>query len=253
MKTPRIILLSLCFSVSAHAASLPNLGGLLGGFLGNGGTSTSQIQTLVLNAGLTYAMSDPRFAPVLAALGINNAQDLQNFLQGDSNGNNFQDIIVHAAFQYAQSHSKYSTWLAQMGVVDEPSLNAFLDGKGAKYENLIFSLALQYAQSNPKYSEWLDELEIDSVADIQDIANGDLQGTNLQDLLVAVGTQYVMSNPKYSKYMAIITLLLGNGSLPSMGGGANPLDMFLGAYEGLPVSEIKTIQKAKKMKAKRRT
>ncbi len=243
MRSLKVIALSLALTLSAHAASLPNLGGLLGGLFGGGGTGTSSIQTLLLNAGLTYAKSDPRFAVVLTALGINNAQDLQNFLQGDSNGNNFKDIIVHAAFQYAQSNPKFSDWLSKVGVTDEPSLRAFLNGKGSKYKDTIFQMALAYAKSNPKYAAWLDQLEISNISDITDILNGGLQGSNIQSLILS----YLKSNPKYAQYASILSLLLGQDALSS----TNISDMFLGAYDGLPVSEIKLIQKTKKTKAKK--
>lgn len=248
MRSLKVLLLSLSLNSAAHSASMPNFGNFLGAFLGgnSGSGATSSIQSLVINAGLIYAKSDPRFAAILTVLGINNASDLQNFLAGDLSGSNFQDVIVHAAFQYAQQNPKYAEWFAKVGVVDEPSLRAFLNGKGAKYEDFIFSLALKYAQNNSQYSEWLKQLGIEDISDISDIMNGGLEGSNLQDLLIGFGQSYLQSNPQYSQYSFILSLLLGDSTLSNLGSN----NMFLGAYEGLPISELKIIQKSKKLKVR---
>jgi len=238
--------MSLVFGASAQAAGLPDLGGHVSGlFAGGDTTSTSSIQTFILNAGLTYAKSDPKYAAI-SALGINDSNDLQNFLNGDQNGSNFQDIIVHAAFQYAQGNPLHADWLAKVGVTDEASLKTFLNGKGAKNQDTIFNLALDYAENNPQYAAWLDQLGIQNISDISDIMNGDLDTSNLKDILSSLGTSFLQANPKDSHYAYFLSLLTGDSTLHT----SDLSDIFLGAYDGLPVSEIKLIQTTKKIKAK---
>lgn len=252
MRSLRTLLLSLVLTSTSYSATLPagSLGGLLGG---SSGTNASSVQNILVSFGLTYLMSDPKYAATLSALGINNAADLQNFISGDQSGANFNDIIVHAAFQYGISNPKYAAWFTQIGVTDEPSLRAFLKGKGSSSKDLIFSLALEYAKKNPKYAGWLDSLEITNISDIQDIFSGGLQGTNIRDLVLSMGLNYLQSNQsgnsKGQQYAIILTLLLGDNTLSSF----DPSSLFLGAYDGLHLSEIKTIQKSKNKKVKAKT
>ncbi len=248
MKAPRTLLLTLVFATSvARAASFSDFLGLIGGALANGSSSsgTTSAQSLALSMGLQFAKSDPSFAAIFAALGINNSTDLEAYLKGDLSGANFRDIVVHAAFEYAKANPKHAQWLAKVGVKDEPSLRAFLKGKGGKtYQDYIYTLALEYARANPTYATWLEELDIEGIEDIRDILSGGLEGTNLKDFVMSLGMRYLQSNPNYTQYAFILSLIMGDDFV------SLPVVPYLGAFEGLPLDEIKNIHRMKKLKAR---
>lgn len=256
-----IIFCCLISGTTVNAQSL-NFGGLLGSlFSGNG---TGNIQNLVINAGLIYAKADPRVGVILSALNINSADDVKNFLNGDRNGQNFKDILAYLAFQYGQENPEFTQWFDTVGVENPEDLLRFINGDGGDIQTTIFQMALAYAENNPQYQEWLDRLEIYGIDDISMILNGDLDSSNLQDLLISIGTSYLGQNSQYSQYLGYLNIVLG-----LIGGNNNddvvsilpikedmPNNLFLGAFDGMSVSQIKAIkastqtQKATKKKRK---
>jgi hypothetical protein len=248
MKRFGLPLLSLAFASQIYSANLPP-SHLAVTLVGNSDTGAPPIQDIVIEAGLTHAKSDPKYAAILSALGIQNPLDLQQFIKGDINGSNFMDIIVHTAYQNALSNPIYFQWFEKMGIRDESTLRNFVSMSGNNYKSLIYSLALEYARGNPKYAAWLYALEIADVSDIHDIVNGDLDGTNFKDIILAYGVSFLKSNPRYQPYAFILSLIFGNNTLNV----SSPGPLFLGVYDGLPVSEIKAIQKSKNKKVKAKT
>ncbi len=275
--------ITFVFALSAgisQAATLPNLGGLLGGGSGLGGTlggignvggidigaisgilggNSGGLEDLVFNAAYMYASSDPRYSLALKALGINSAADLKKFLKGEGDGSNFQDVFTHLVAQYAQNNPQFQQWFAQNGVTDEISLETFMKGRGKKYQSTYNKMALSAARSNPNYQEWLTQLGISDVSDIQDLLNGSggLGGQDLMATLKNLAAQYILSNPQYAQYIPLLKLIgidLGDIGTPTDGGEividdpTDPPD--LGAFSGLSVKEIKSIRAAQTPKKK---
>ncbi|MEZ4814240.1 MAG: hypothetical protein R3A80_03415 [Bdellovibrionota bacterium] len=242
MRSLSFLLLSLVFISIAHPAGLPQY------VVSKDSESdtASSVHSFMLNAGLIFAKSDPKYAAILNVLEINSVFDLQKFTDGDLSGSNFQDIVVHGAFQYAQQNPKYAVEFEKLGVRDEPGLKRLLIVKGGVSGDFVYNLALEYARGNPRYTEWLNQLGIQDTSDIHDIMNGGLEGSNLQKLILSFGQPYLQLNPKFSQSASILSLLLGDSALYNL----DSHSLFLGAFEGLPISEIKLIQKTKKLKVR---
>lgn len=254
-----------------------NIGDLLGGGGGqlgdigsigdllNGGDS-SALMDLAFDAAYMYASSDPQYAGILMILGINSGDDLQAFLMNDEQ--NMNDIVSHLALSYASENPQFANWFSQIGVTDIASANKYM--KNGKYKKTVHQMALAQARSDDNYSEWLSQLGINDLSDLQGLLNGD--GGDIFANLMPLVEQYVNANyPEYAQFLPIIQQLLGG-----MGNGQDPsinlpvideeeevddpsIDLpvidegedevvppeVVGAFRGLPVSEVKEIQKAR--------
>ena len=216
---------------------------------GNGSDQANQVIDLALALAIGYAKTDPRYAPILTALGINTPQDLRNFLKGGTDGSNFRNILARLAFLQGQSNPQVRDWLAKLGITNEQQLRDFLknNGQGASFETIL-SLALAQAQSNPKYTTWLSRLGIRDVQDFRNLLRGTQSG-NLQSLILMVGLHYVESNPKYAQYApmiraALVALGLSQGDDGTGNDGSSDDDIIdLGVYKGMTVGEVKAVRK----------
>jgi len=250
-----------------------NIGDLLGG--GGGqlgdigsigdllqGGDSSALMDLAFDAAYMYASSDPQYAGILMVLGINSGDDLQAFLMNDEQ--NFNDIISHLALSYASENPEFGNWFSQIGVTDIASANKYM--KNGKYKTTVHKMALAQARGDENYSEWLSQLGINDLSDLQGLLNGD--GGDIFANLMPLVEQYVNTNyPEYAQFLPIIQQLLGgmggNGEDPSINLPVEQDDPSIdlpvidegeeevvppevvGAFRGLPISEVKAIQKAR--------
>jgi len=203
---------------------------------------------LGINFAIIYAKSDPRYSTVLTALGINNAQDVRNFLQGNQNGTNFGNIISRLAFAAALQNQQGRDILNNLGITNERQLRDFINRQqgGLQWETLL-SLALSRANSDSKYTRWLEKAGIQDVQDIRNLLQGGQQG-NIMSLVVTIGLHIVRNDPKLSKYapyidMAMMTLGLYQGADGTGSNGGSDDDIInLGAFNGMTVGETKAVQ-----------
>jgi hypothetical protein len=220
------------------------------------GSDTSGLTDLALNLAIMYGKSDPRYAPILLALGINNADDLKRFLNGDISGANLGNIVSFLAIQQGKQDPAAKDWMSANGVTDIKSARSFISASDtpAYDSSMIFQLAYEYAAKNPQYAAWLEALNIHSGADLEALfkgAMGNAQGgqaqasaadtSNLQAVLMNLAMQYIAQNPKYAPYAAILAALLAQqgGGASAPGAGLN-----LGASQGLSASQIGQIVQA---------
>ncbi len=207
---------------------------------------------LGLNLAITYAKMDPRYATILAALGINNAQDFKDFINFNGDGTNFRNVIARLAFLQAQSDPKTKAALAQLGITDEASLRAFLASQsGTSAFDMVLGVALQQALSNPKYAVWTQRLGVKDIQDLKNLLKGNGQSGNLMNLVLVIGLAYVEANPKYAQYVPLIqaamtTLGLGNGGVGVGVPDSSDDDIIdLGAFGGMTVGEVKAVRGVK--------
>ncbi len=234
------------FGSKAPPATTPPSSG--GSNTGGGVDAGNTIIDLGLNFAIIYAKQDPRYSTILVALGINSAQDVRNFIQGNQNGTNFGNIISRLAFAAALRNNQGREILNRLGITNELQLREFINAQngGFDFETLL-SLALTQASSDSKYSRWLSAMGINDVQDIRNLLQGG-KGGNIQSLIVTVGLYLVSNNPKLEKYVpyiqaAMMTLGLTQGmDGTGMNGGSDDDIINLGAFNGMTVGETKAIQ-----------
>lgn len=252
----------------SEGGELPDVGGI--GDILNGGGDSDALMDLAFDAAYMYA-SHSEYAPILVALNINSGDDLQAFLMNDEQ--NFNDIIAHLALAYASDNPEFSQWFNQSGVTDHASLVKFM--KKTKHKTTIHKMALKQAREDEDYSQWLEQLGIEDVSDIQELLNGGGDSGDLFAKLWPLIEQYVETNhPEYAQYLPMLQQLLGIGEDPviDLPVEEEPVEEddgtvdegevveeddevvppeVLGAFRGLPESEVKEIQKAR-MPAKKK-
>src|SRR5262245_32934395 len=74
------------------------------------------IEDLALNVAVIYAQTDPKYAPILAALGIRNADDVKKLIRGDVSGLNFNSVLAYLVTKYAAKDKNVASWLNKIGV-----------------------------------------------------------------------------------------------------------------------------------------
>ncbi len=221
-------------------------------------SSTDGILDFALNLAIVYGEMDPRYAPVLTALGIHNADDVKKLLNGDQSGGNFKDIAATLIIMYAQKDAKVAGYLNQAGIHNAVDLRRFLDNPlgDAGVQSLVFDLAYQSAAKNPKYAQWLDVMNIHSGEDLGNLIKNGQQGGGLQNMLLPLALAYVQNNPKYAKWVPLIQAVIlkmnpGSSSGGSTGGDdADWSDVAAGdeapapgAFAGLDSDTLKSIKK----------
>jgi hypothetical protein len=230
MKMKKLAVLSIAGLMSLSIATAP-----LAQAMGKPQAGANQGDALLdtaLSLAILYAKTDPKIGPVLAALGINGAEDIKNLFRGDRSGANFNDIISFAIANYASQDPRIQAVLDQLGIRDFSDIQSLLNGSGDRAA--LFQLAYDAISHDEKYSKWLAMLEISNAEDLQGLLDGGIQGGNLKDLLFRIGMAYLASKGKIDL-------------------GAFFQGVDLGAYQGLPTSEISRIVKtAKAAKAKRK-
>lgn len=250
--------------LSSEESSDAGLGGIDVGSIGdllNGGGDQDAMMDLVFDAAYLYASSNPEYAVILAALNIHSGDDLQEFLMNDNQ--NFEDIIAHLALNYANDNPQFSQWFNQVGVTDHASLKKYM--KNGKHKDTVNKMALVQARKDDNYSEWLDQLGIEDISDIQELLNGE-GGGNVLEKLWPLLEQYVQTNyPEYAQFLPIVKDLLGIGGTeetpeeevddPSIDLPVEEEDEVvppevIGAFRGLPLSEVQEIQAARSVKKK---
>ncbi|MEZ4814256.1 MAG: hypothetical protein R3A80_03495 [Bdellovibrionota bacterium] len=242
MKNNKQLRVYLCLCLCT-ALYLPNAQAMGKKTTNSSSQVSNTMQNFLLNLGLFYARSNPQVAPILSTLGINSSTDLTKFINGDKNGSNFQSIIANAALQYAMSNPQYISVLQNLGVNDVQDIQDLLGSGNGASTDVLLNLAFSYIGNNPKYQVWLDQLGINDVSDLQGLLNGS-GGTDLKSVILQLAMIYAQANPQYGIYISLISALLNGGSLGSVVDVNNP---FLGAFDGLSLSEIKAIQSAKKL------
>jgi hypothetical protein len=238
--------------------------GSIGDLLGGGGDSDA-LMGMAFDAAYMYA-SHSEYAPILVALNINSGDDLQAFLMNDEQ--NFNDIIAHLALDYASENPEFSQWFSQVGVKDHASLVKFM--KKTKHKSTINKMALKQARGDEDYSQWLSQLGINDASDIQELLNGSGDNGDLFAKIWPLVEQYVETNhSEYAQFLPMLQQLLGIGEDPVIDLPVEEDDgtveeeetveedevveeddeivppEVVGAFRGLPLSEVKEIQKAR--------
>lgn len=185
-------------------------------------------QVIAINVAIIYAQTDPRFAPILAALNIKTADDVGRLLKGDLSGLNLQNVVSYYLITYGKSNPEIASVLDQLNIRSLADLqNLFKQQNLGSQIALLSDLAYKYASQNRKYAPWLSALGIRSGADLSRMLQGGFQPNNLVATLVSIGVAYMVSHKKAKS-----------------ASDALYASLILGAFQGLDASEVSAISQA---------
>ncbi len=191
----------------------------------NGSSQLGGIEDVALQLAIIYAQTDPRYAVILAALGINTPDDVKRLLCGDMSGGNLNGVISYLVMNYASKNANVSNFLNAANIHSFADIqNALKDPSGLISQDQLFQWAYEYASQNPQYAPWLQALGINSGADVGKVLQGGVNPSNLQSQLIAIGLAYLTSKGK-------------------AGDTASKLIPYLqtGAFQGLPSGDVSSI------------
>jgi len=189
------------------------------------GTVLSSLETLALDVAIDYAETDPHYAPVLAALNIHSASDVEALLAGDTSGINIKNVVAYLIIEIGQKDPKTATVLNNIGAQTFTDvLTALKNPSSLTTQTTLFQIAYDVASSEPTFEPWLQALGITSATQLQGIANGTYSATNLEAQLIAIGVDSLVNHQSLSASAANMISALQ-----------------LGAYQGLPLATVSQI------------
>jgi hypothetical protein len=222
MKTKLNVLIAAGLITTSLVALVPSQAQAFGKKQSSG---VNAFEDAALTIAVVFAQTNPHYAPVLAALGIQTGADVKNLLSGDSSGANFKGVIAYMVLNYAQKNADAANWLNALGVKTFADVQKLLaDPHSAIGQQTLFQMAFDFANQNSKYKGWLAALNLNSAADIATMFNGKFVKTNIQSQLISIGLAYIISKTKIGD--TVLALL--------------PL-LHLGSFQGLDLGEIQQI------------
>jgi len=185
----------------------------------------TDVEEMALNVAIIFAQSNPLFAPVLSALGISDATDLINLVNNSLNGSSFTAVIAHFAISYGEQNPQVAGTLNSLGIQNfAQAQTALATPTGSGTQSALYELAYEFVSLDPAFASWLTSMGITGPSSIASVATNGAPSTNLMSILVSIGVSFVED-------------------LVSMVTSATNLfpTLHLGAYQGLPLSEIAKI------------